>query len=58
MSNTLVKGGMIVDGTGREPYAGYLLIENDRIVAVVGASSPDAESLLSSETDQVVRYAS
>ena len=54
MSKTLVKGGMIVDGTGNEPFAGHLLIEDDRIVAVVDAKSPDAESLLSNETDQVV----
>ncbi|MEN8246150.1 MAG: amidohydrolase family protein [Thermodesulfobacteriota bacterium] len=54
MSKTLVKGGMIVDGTGNEPFTGHLLIENDRIVAVVDARSPDAENLLSSETNQEV----
>ena len=54
MSKTLVKGGVIVDGTGNEPFAGHLLIENDRINAVVDAKSPDAESLLSNETVQVV----
>jgi len=54
MSKTLVKGGMIVDGTGNEPFTGHLLIENDRIVAVEDAKSPDAGSLLSSATGQVV----
>jgi len=54
MSKTVVKGGMIVDGTGNEPFTGHLLIEDDRITAVVDAESPDAGSLLSSETDQVV----
>ena len=54
MPKILVKGGMIVDGTGDEPFTGHLLIENDRIIAVVDAGSPDAGNLLSSETDQVV----
>jgi len=45
---------MIVDGTGNEPFTGHLLIENDRIVAVEDAKSPDAGSLLSSATGQVV----
>ncbi len=54
MPKTLVKAGMIVDGTGKEPFAGHLLIENDRIIAVVDAKSPDAKDLLSSKPDQVV----
>jgi len=54
MSKTLVKGGMIVDGTGNEPFTGHLLIENDRIVAIEDAKSPDAGSLLSTDTDQMV----
>jgi len=54
MSKTLVKGGMIVDGTGNEPFTGHLLIENDHLVAVVDAKSPDAGSLLSGEASQVV----
>ena len=54
MSKIMVKDGMIVDGTGNEPFKGHLLIDNDRIAAVVDTRSPDAESLLSNETDQVV----
>jgi N-acyl-D-amino-acid deacylase len=54
MSKILVKGGMIVDGTGQEPFTGHLMIQNDRIAAVVGARSPDAESLLAGAADQVI----
>ncbi len=54
MSKTLVKGGMIVDGTGKEPFRGHLLIENDRIAAVEDVKFPDAISLVSSEMDRVV----
>ena len=31
---TLFKGGTIYDGTGRRPFAGDVLIEDDRIVKV------------------------
>ena len=54
MSKILVKGGLIVDGTGNEPFPGHILIENDHIIAVVDAKSPDAGNLLSSEAAQVV----
>lgn len=54
MSRILLKDGRIVDGTGNEPFTGHLLIENDHIVAVVEAESPDAGGVLSSETNQVV----
>ena len=31
---TLFKGGTIYDGTGRKPFVGDVLIEDDRIVKV------------------------
>ena len=31
---TLFKGGMIYDGSGRRPFKGDVLIEDDRIVKV------------------------
>ncbi|MCG6909217.1 MAG: amidohydrolase family protein [Deltaproteobacteria bacterium] len=54
MSKILVKNGMIVDGKGKEPFYGHLLVENDRIAAVAHAESADAQGLLSSESDQAV----
>lgn len=54
MAKILVKDGMIVDGTGSEPFEGHLLIEGDRLAAVVAAQSPEADSLLASDVEQVV----
>ena len=54
MPKTLVKNGWIVDGTGKAPYTGHLLIENDRIVAVENAESADAARLVSRESDRTV----
>ena len=43
---TLFKNGLVVDGSGREPFAADVLIENDRILAV----SPEIDE----EVDKVV----
>lgn len=41
---TLIKNGLLVDGSGKPGYNGDLLFENDRIVAVGNVSAPaDAE---------------
>ena len=34
----LIRNGLIIDGTGSEPFAGDVLIQNNRIVAL----GPDA----------------
>jgi imidazolonepropionase-like amidohydrolase len=46
MKRVLIHGGTIVDGTGAEPFAGSLLIEDDKIAAVgpeADAKAGDAE---------------
>ncbi len=48
MSNFLIKNGLIVDGTGAEPYLGHIVVNGDKIKKVVSAESPDAERLLKS----------
>ena len=41
----LFKNGTIYDGTGAKPYAGSVLIEDDRIVAVGDAPEEGADPL-------------
>jgi N-acyl-D-amino-acid deacylase len=48
MTTTLFKNGTLVDGTGKPGFAGSLLIENDRIDAVIedGAELPPADEVI------------
>ena len=39
----LFKGGMIYDGSGRRPYAGDVLIEDDRIVKIAESIEEPAD---------------
>ena len=39
MSTILIKNGMIVDGSGKLPYKGNVLIENDRIKTVTAGTA-------------------
>ena len=43
---TLFKGGLIYDGTGRRPYAGDVLIEDDRIVKVAENVEEKADKVI------------
>src|ERR671938_78680 len=51
MHDTVIRGGTIVDGTGKAGYTGDLALEGDRIVQVGGTAGPgkreiDANGLL------------
>ncbi len=46
---TLVKNGMIVDGTGNIPYKGDLLFEDDRILEVAEKITQDADRVIDAE---------
>jgi N-acyl-D-amino-acid deacylase len=51
MHDIVIRGGTIIDGTGKAPFAGDLAIEGDRIVGVGGRHGParrevDANGLL------------
>lgn len=41
----LLRGGMIHDGTGREPYVGEVAIKGDRITCVGKCASPAAQTI-------------
>ena len=40
MQTILLKNGTIVDGTGKKAFSGHVLIQNDRIAAVLPAGHP------------------
>ena len=44
--DVLLKSGMIVDGTGREPYVGDVAVVKDRIVAVGKVAATDAGRII------------
>ena len=46
---TLIKNGLLYDGSGAAPEKGDLLIENDRIIAVGGHIDSDAEETIDAE---------
>ena len=48
MADMLIKNGLIVDGTGAEPYKGHVRVAGDRIAAVVDAESGEGSNLLHS----------
>ncbi len=43
---TLFRNGMIIDGSGKKPYKGDVLIENDRILRVGGKIEEDADCVI------------
>ena len=46
---TLVKNGVIVDGTGNRPYRGDLLFEDDRILEVAEKIIQDADRVIDAD---------
>jgi N-acyl-D-amino-acid deacylase len=51
-ADLLLQGGLIVDGTGAEPFRGDVLVEGDRIAAVIAAEGPARDS--TPETREVI----
>ena len=49
MIDLLIRGGLIVDGEGREPVAGDLAIDGGRIVEVGGRSAQSARQVLDAD---------
>ena len=43
---TLFKNGTIIDGSGAKPYAGDVLIEDERILAVGGEITEAADKVV------------
>lgn len=48
MNSILIQNGLIVDGTGRKPYMGNVLLKGDRIAAV-GDVNQDAERVIDAD---------
>ncbi|MCG8339540.1 MAG: amidohydrolase family protein [Proteobacteria bacterium] len=45
MTRTLIKNGLIIDGTGKDAYQGHLLVENERIVSQAHSESQEGAEL-------------
>ncbi len=54
MGKTVIKNGLIVDGTGDEAYPGHLMLENDRISALAPLHSAGADELLKQPVDHEI----
>lgn len=46
MATLLITDGLIIDGTGQDPFQGHVLVDGDRIAAVVRAQAPEAADLV------------
>jgi N-acyl-D-amino-acid deacylase len=54
MTTTLIQNGLLIDGTGRKPCTGHLLVADDRIREILPGTSPEAEGLLRRGADAVI----
>ena len=52
---TLFKGGTIYDGTGRRPFNGDVLIEDDRIVKIAESIEETADKTIDISGYQMMR---
>jgi N-acyl-D-amino-acid deacylase len=54
MSNLLIRNGLIVDGTGNEPFKGSVYIVGDRIQTVIASGTQEESSISGSETIKII----
>ena len=54
MSTLLITNGLIIDGTGKEPFQGHVLVNADKIAAVIRSESLEAGTLLTQGADQLI----
>ena len=54
MSTLLITNGLIIDGTGQKPFQGHILVNADKIAAVLSSESADAGTLLTQGADQLI----
>ena len=52
MTTLLITNGLIIDGSGRDPYIGHVLVRGDNIAAVVRSDTAQAETLLAQGADR------
>ena len=53
MYDVVIRGGTIVDGTGREPFVGDVAVKDGRIAAVGEVGDADAAGIIDA-TDRLV----
>jgi len=54
MTDTLIKNGLIIDGTGAAPFRGHVKVIGDRIAAVASAEAPEGFDLINQGAQEVV----
>ena len=54
MSNLLIRNGLIVDGTGNEPFKGSVYIVGDRIETVMPSGTQQESSISGRETVKII----
>ena len=54
MVDVLIKNGLILDGTGREGFAGHISIAGDKIESVVPAEAPEADDIAAKRAETII----
>jgi N-acyl-D-amino-acid deacylase len=54
MPDLLIKNARIIDGTGKEPFKGHLMVADDKIVGIVSASSTNGDSFLKQKAKKTI----
>jgi N-acyl-D-amino-acid deacylase len=54
MENVLIKNGLILDGTGREGFAGHVMVAGDKIESVIPADTPAGIDVAATGADTII----